>query len=174
MIGNDIIDLPFSRTESNWQRKGWLQKIFSAEELLFIAEATDQEQMVWLLWSMKESAYKIINRQTHITSYNPKAFQCSNIKYFGDIAEGIVRFKNAVIRSQSVISREFIHTTASIQNNCTDISVYIWNESECSAPPLPGTMVLKDEYGIPYLPGPLQSKRPVSKSHHGRFEAIVF
>ena len=32
MIGNDIIDLDVAKTESNWKRKGFLDKIFTANE----------------------------------------------------------------------------------------------------------------------------------------------
>ena len=33
MIGNDIIDLSFAKLESNWQRRGFLEKQFSVNEL---------------------------------------------------------------------------------------------------------------------------------------------
>ena len=32
MIGNDIVDLDLARTQSNWQRKGFLDKIFTKKE----------------------------------------------------------------------------------------------------------------------------------------------
>jgi phosphopantetheinyl transferase (holo-ACP synthase) len=174
LIGNDIVDLLLSRIESNWQRKGWLQKIFCPEELTLISDAGDKEELVWLLWSMKESAYKIINRQTHIASYNPKSLQCSNIRRCGNTAQGMIRYGDRVLYSQSTISTEFIHTITTLQNNCTDINVYIWNESDNSPLSSPDRLIRKDEYGLPYLPDPIQGKRPVSKSHHGRFGAIVF
>ena len=31
MIGNDVIDLQQSRQESNWQRKGFLEKLFTQQ-----------------------------------------------------------------------------------------------------------------------------------------------
>ena len=35
MIGNDIVDLDLARKESNWKRKGFLDKIFSLQEQQF-------------------------------------------------------------------------------------------------------------------------------------------
>ena len=36
MIGNDIVDLALAQKESNWKRKGFLDKIFTLQEQLFI------------------------------------------------------------------------------------------------------------------------------------------
>ena len=33
MIGNDIVDLNLAKTESNWQRKGFLEKQFTDSEI---------------------------------------------------------------------------------------------------------------------------------------------
>ena len=56
MIGNDIIDLSLAKIESNWQRKGFLEKQFTAKEQQLILEAPNSFVMVWRLWSMKEAA----------------------------------------------------------------------------------------------------------------------
>ena len=34
MIGNDIIDLALAKKENNWQRKGFLDKLFTPKEQL--------------------------------------------------------------------------------------------------------------------------------------------
>ena len=59
MIGNDVVDLNLAKTQSNWERKGFLGKIFTKKEQEFIFNTKSSFEMVWLLWSMKESAYKI-------------------------------------------------------------------------------------------------------------------
>ncbi len=72
MIGNDIVDLQFARKESNWQRPRFLEKIFTEEERHFIHTANDKEVAVWLLWSGKESVYKIIARLEKRRFFAPK------------------------------------------------------------------------------------------------------
>jgi phosphopantetheinyl transferase (holo-ACP synthase) len=71
MIGNDIVDLALARKESNWQRKGFLDKIFTKKEQLQIVTAQNPETMVWNLWSRKEAVYKIYNRETGIRAFIP-------------------------------------------------------------------------------------------------------
>ncbi|MBK8633253.1 MAG: 4-phosphopantetheinyl transferase family protein [Saprospiraceae bacterium] len=71
MIGNDVIDISATRQESNWKRKGFLQKLFTEKEIQFILEGDDPEFLVWLLWSAKESAYKIIHRRHQKMFFSP-------------------------------------------------------------------------------------------------------
>ena len=72
MIGNDIIDLSLAKTQSNWQRKGFLEKLFSNDEQQLILEASNSFEMVWRLWSMKEAAYKIYTQHNEIRFFAPK------------------------------------------------------------------------------------------------------
>ena len=63
MIGNDIVDLKLASIQSNWQRKGFLNKVFTKKEQTLILNASNSFEMVWLLWSIKESAYKVYIQQ---------------------------------------------------------------------------------------------------------------
>lgn len=76
MIGNDIVDLERARVESNWQRSGFLGKLFTADEQRLIHSSTDPGTMVWTLWSMKESAYKLIVRQMDRPFFAPRKLVC--------------------------------------------------------------------------------------------------
>mgnify|MGYP003652628921 CR=1 FL=1 len=58
MIGNDVVDLNLAKTESNWQRKGFLEKQFTQFEINEILSSANPFVKVWLFWSMKEAAYK--------------------------------------------------------------------------------------------------------------------
>ena len=89
MIGNDIIDLSLAKTASNWQRKGFLEKQFTANEQQLILEAPNSFVMVWRLWSMKEAAYKIYTQQHTVRFYAPEKFKCK----LRSAKEGVVCFK---------------------------------------------------------------------------------
>jgi len=56
LIGNDIVDLQCARKESNWQRKGFLEKQFTDLEQEIIFRVENSFETVWRLWSMKEAA----------------------------------------------------------------------------------------------------------------------
>ncbi|WP_369014709.1 4'-phosphopantetheinyl transferase family protein [Flavobacterium anhuiense] len=161
MIGNDVIDLAQSRIESNWQRKGFIEKLFIAEEQQYIKDYDKPETMVWLLWSMKEAAYKIYNRQTKIREFSPKKLSCSLDFIDCNLALGKVICNENRYYTKSIFSLESIHTIA--VNNLKNINNVIEVDSK---------EIIKDENGIPYLKT-AKSVQDISISHHGRFEKWV-
>lgn len=163
MIGNDVIDLAQSRLESQWQRKGFVGKLFTDAEQKLIADHNNPEMLLWLLWSMKEAAYKIYNRQTKIREYIPKKLICSINCLDTSNSEGEVICNNNRYYIKSVIRNENIFTVAVSIPEDLDNIIEIERKD-----------ILKDESGIPYLITNIYPyKRDVSISHHGRFEQIV-
>lgn len=162
MIGNDIVDLMQSRRESNWQRKGFLEKVFTDDEQLLIANYPEPEIMVWLLWSMKEAAYKIYNRQTKIREYIPKKLACTILSKDSNHASGQVACLENIYQTETAITKHSIHTVAvSSIANLEDV-IEIKNKG-----------IIKDRNGVPYLPTLQNVIQHVSISHHGRFEKAV-
>lgn len=174
MLGNDIVDLQLAAKQSNWRRKGYLQKIFTSQEQDLIANATDQDQMVWLLWSMKEAAYKIVNRKSLKRFYSPTKFACNLIGH-----KGLVTFEKQTFYTESEVQKHLIHTIAVQNQQCfTKINTtflpnkvdYLTNFNAVS-----DTHILeKDENGIPNLIDENGKVRCVSVSHHGEFLAVVY
>lgn len=161
MIGNDVIDLELAKVESNWRRKGFLNKIFTISEQQLIRTAENPDIMVWTLWSRKEAAYKIYNRQTNIRAYNPLRFECSEMEfvsghYFGKVINGVFLY-----HTKTEITPDSIHTIAVSNANDFDAVEYLEN----SAP-------IQKSNGIPERHDGLNVK-PVSISHHGRFKKII-
>ncbi|MFH6998828.1 4'-phosphopantetheinyl transferase superfamily protein [Flavobacterium sp. FlaQc-57] len=163
MIGNDIIDIVQSRRESNWQRKGFIQKIFTVEEQLLISNAQDSEIMLWILWSMKEAAYKIYNRKTKLRSYIPQQFVCTITSQNQDCVLGKVNCDESIYYTKTILSHESINTIA--VNTIADFQNVIEIENK---------NIIKDNNGIPYFINSFSNiPQDVSISHHGRFEKVV-
>ena len=159
MIGNDIVDLALALKESNWKRKGYLDKIFTKNEQLLIIKSDNPENMVWNLWSRKEAAYKIFNRNTGVRIYNPIQFECFDT----DKLTGKVMNNGVIYHTKTEINLDYIHTV-SVLNRTDFESIKILNRSN---------EIIKIE-GIPFLKN--DSKKvlhPISISNHGRFEKIV-
>ena len=159
MIGNDVIDLELVKIESNWQRKGFLNKIFTDNEINLIQKSKNQELMVWNLWSRKEAAYKIWNRQTGIRKYNPVQFECFNV----ELEIGFVVFKKELYFTKTEVSKYFIHTISVLKK--TDLKkIEVLKKS---------TNIIKKNRIPFYFNEELNILFPISKSHHGNFEKIV-
>lgn len=158
MIGNDIIDLALASKESKWRRPGYLEKIFTIEEQFLISNAENPETMVWNLWSRKEAAYKIYNRETGIRAYIPTQLAC----VYQNANSGMVQCNGKTYYTKTEISSEKIHTVAVTQkSDFKEIKVL-----------KSMTKVYKID-GIPFTNGVRNLAKPISKSHHGRFVAWV-
>lgn len=155
MIGNDIIDLAIARKESNWKRKGFLDKIFTQEEQLLIANAKNPTIMVWNLWSRKEAAYKIYNRETKIRAFIPQQLRClyesdtaGTISCNGFVYYTQTRITNNSIYSEAVAKPDLFHQIRKISLNDK----------------------IQKINGIPFvIDTQMDVMKPVSISHHGQF-----
>ncbi len=195
MIGNDIIDIA-EAFKINWKREGFLQKIFNKNEKNWISNSNNPGLIVWLLWSMKESAYKIFFRQYLERVYNPVKFECKLIKENSNLFHGEVDFNDITYSTSSKILEEVISTTAVIMNgpsaskiaqenikcSCADYStqhkeLYNFTLKKISDKinkPFNALSIQKDLYGIPHLfyKNSLLNI-PISLSHHGNYAAYA-
>jgi phosphopantetheinyl transferase (holo-ACP synthase) len=163
MIGNDIVDLALAQKESNWKRKGFLDKIFTKNEQLQISNAENPEVMVWNLWSRKEAAYKIYNRQTQIRGYFPLQLECFDLEIINGITFGKVVMKDSVYYTKTKISAQFINTIAVEKFEDLDKIKTLENRKN-----------IQKNNGIPsYFRKDNLLTSPASISHHGRFERII-
>ncbi|SFH43095.1 4'-phosphopantetheinyl transferase family protein [Pedobacter insulae] len=155
MTGNDLVDLNQAASDSNWQRKGYLDKIYTLAEQKILIASKDQNETVWLLWSMKEAAYKIYSRQTGIRNYAPCSLQCFDLQPDAHKVNGKVKVADHLFYTESFISANYIHTIAALSMaSLTEIKVKIYT--------YPDTLF---DY---------RSTEPQCVSHHGKYLALVY
>lgn len=155
MIGNDIVDLNQAAKESNWRRSGYLEKLFTMAERFLIHVAKDPEIMIWLLWTMKESAYKAHTKDTKIRTFAPTLICCNNIIMHPKLATGHVSYQGNMYYTQSTLTEAFIHTIAAAKReelNRIKLKISHYNESDSS----------------------YRSSNPASVSHHGNYLALIY
>lgn len=163
MIGNDVVDLELAQRESNWKRKGFLNKIFTDAEQILIHESEFPEQMVWSLWSRKEAAYKIVNRQTGIRLFNPIQLECVAIHQNNNFDYGTVRFHNQLLYTKTVVTSELVYTEAVVQLSDFESIITITKPQN-----------IQKDNGVPFYFDEKQLLlKPLSITHHGRFTKII-
>lgn len=186
MIGNDVVDLKAAAKESNWHRKGFLEKVFTAREREALSSFEDQHLMVWLLWSMKEAAYKARQRQFDLSrSLNWQSMECSIEKITSENASGVVSVEGIFYFTDSDITSERVHTSAgnrksiSFQNEVFETSSEAVKKDllRCTANflslPVRELSFRKNPFGVPYISYDNQKIfDQFSFSDHGRFAAF--
>ena len=154
MIGNDVVDLDLAKVQSNWRRKGYLDKIFSPAEQTLIATASCADEMVWILWSMKEAAYKIDNRITSIRNFAPASLVCS-LALSNDELNGSVSIQDRIYFTKTSVLPNYLHTIAApVFDQLSKISTEI--------------------YSLPNHPIDYKSMAAGCVSHHGRYLALIY
>ncbi len=118
MIGNDIVDLSLAKKESNWQRRGFLDKLFTSEEQELITASKDPFQTVWLLWSMKESAYKAYLQLYSNRFFSPKSIKIKLISK----NRATILIHDKLFYTQSEINQDVIHTIAFSEKGVKNVS----------------------------------------------------
>lgn len=158
MIGNDIVDLALAKKESNWKRKGYLDKIFTVSEQLLIQKSTNQELAIWNLWSRKEAVYKIILQKGGKRGYYPRKIECLDL----NLENGMIEFENQIFYTITIVKNESIYSIA-VQNVNDFRNIKTLDNSH---------LLFKVD-GIPFISINNEVKN-VSKTHHGKFERIVY
>jgi len=191
VTGNDIVDLKTAAAESNWKRKGFIEKIFTLQEQQYILDAAVPDEMVWKLWSMKESAYKIYTRQFGGRFFAPLACKCQLLTEF----TGSVEINNITCQTTTNITKNYIYSIARSANpagtefiNCcfpltlsanSNLQEYMYKKISAhyalvNALAEKNFAVRKDENRIPFLYCKLNKQVvPVSITHHGRYAAFT-
>lgn len=125
MVGNDIIDISATRRAATlkgmgWQRPGFLQKIFTQAEQALIEAAVDPFSMVWQLWSMKESAYKIYMQAGGSRFYNPQKLEC--LLYTPTMGE--VSMGSLQMHTETRFHPDYIFTTATLPATAVTTAIF--------------------------------------------------
>ncbi|WP_024770213.1 4'-phosphopantetheinyl transferase family protein [Aquimarina macrocephali] len=177
MIGNDIVDLQLANTQSDWQRRGWLQKIFTIQEQQYILASEKIELLIWKFWSMKEAAYKAHQRRFNLPSrYNPQSFRCR--------PKGEVYVDNYSYKTVTETQNEYVYTIAMGSDIDYRSSVYdkpmnihsklkeiITRKLNVDASLI---CLTKDSNGIPIVNiNQTAMQLPISITHHGKYSAFV-
>jgi phosphopantetheinyl transferase (holo-ACP synthase) len=155
MIGNDVVDLQQALLDSNWMRRGFINKLFTASEQQYIELAKRSADMVWLLWSMKEAAYKIYNKHSGVRTFAPLKLSCAISGLSATTCHGQVRVEAECYFTATTISPgDYIHSIAA---------------GSAAALPQVRVQVLPNLPKIDY-----KAMQPACVSHHGRYLALIF
>lgn len=123
MVGNDIVDLLISHVGESPRRDRYLKKIFTGEEIAIIQSLGNEDHWIWLLWSIKESVYKIIARKEKRIRYAPKTIQCRSInRTLKNSYESKVEYEGIQFSAFSEVKPGNIHSIA-VESDCDSYSL---------------------------------------------------
>ena len=189
MIGNDLVDLKLAAKQSNWQRKGFLDKLFTPKEQGYILNSKNPFKTVWLLWSMKESAYK-----AYLQIHGDRFFAPKNLSsHLISKNIGTVLINNVLFFTESEMNEAYIYTVAFSEkhNNKFLTNCFRFEPTDFETQhsqtyqkvlaafarelklPVVQLKIEKNILGVPQLfQGEVLTKHSFSLTHHGQFGAF--
>jgi len=180
MIGNDLVDLELAAVDSNWQRKGYLEKICTAAEQKLILTAAAPADLIWLIWTMKEAAYKAENRLSGRRFYAPADFITSVYPGAANGFSGQVCYRDRVFFTRTTVDNRMIHSIACLE---TSAFSHIQTRYLSNTPGYAGEFnarqedyrLEKNKSGIPVLACRENGRYyAASVSHHGAYLAVIY
>ena len=158
-MGNDIVDLALAKIESNWKRKGYLNKLFTDLEQNYIRTAKNQDIMVWILWSLKESTYKAYQRIQINRGFYPQKIKIKSLEIKDSIALSKLELFGMDFFGKTIITSEWIHSI--VTTKVSDLNQILEVKPKD---------IKKDKNFLPYC---AISNQSISISHHGAYQKIV-
>lgn len=123
--GNDIVALTavdIQRTISpNFYSKFIIPQERDLYEQSSALKTVPFYDFVWLLWSIKESAYKYVKRLQPELIFSPSKFVVESIEEAGDFLVGTVLFQDIKLYYSSLLTEEYIETVVDAQKAFDDV-----------------------------------------------------
>ena len=135
--GNDIVDLNGINAERTVQKIFYSKILSSSEQQLYshVQSKLSFEHFIWLLWTIKEAAYKYIKRNAPVLLFaptkiivrslempsvsfsEPGSLHFDNSSFMEDyFYKAIVTIGSHLFYSRSIIHNEFIHTVVNAED----------------------------------------------------------
>lgn len=199
MIGNDIVDMNDERNFNRSSQQRFLNKLFTASEQKLIASSDMPDHMVWILWSIKESAYKVINKYTGERSYAPLSYEVKmkevNVLNTAFL-ESTVAVSDTILFARTFVTENFIYSNASTSLSLLNSVKWKIEERSVMNPEqqsiairefakkhiaehtginISGIFISKDNAGVPlvYIDNKISGEVSLSLTHDGNYSAYA-
>ncbi len=129
-VGNDIIDLNRHSVQHRHTDERFIQKILHAAEIELLKQSSNPSYFLWMLWTLKEAAYKYCKQVDSSFVFSPKKIfiQENNFNnafalikeadesfiqsHFENTLEYSIRTSLGILKGFSVFSKNYIHSVA--------------------------------------------------------------
>jgi phosphopantetheinyl transferase (holo-ACP synthase) len=109
MLGNDIVDLTDPEAASGAQHPRFDQRVFANRELASLAASPEPTRVRWMLWAVKESAFKGLRASRPETVLSPVQF----VVDLGSRLQGTVSYRGEQYCATVEMNRDCVHAIVS-------------------------------------------------------------
>ena len=164
MIGNDIISLSSLPNYDENRRHRYARKIMVESEYEAWQQSGASEIDLFKYWALKESAYKIWNRETRERVFNPKWFEVGDL---GNGEEVVVQGPEKAYSGMVKVKDDYIYALLLESNHAMESKSLIYGIGMTD----PFLKEINKRQGLPFIK--MKNRLvPVSVSHCGNWCAL--
>lgn len=126
-VGDDIVDLKSLDLEEKHKNTRFLERVLSAKEQVLFNQAKNQKEMLWIFWSGKESAYKVLKKKKPDLVFAHSKFEVS---FDQDTNSGLARFEDDLVSLRWNRSPNWIHCLALLKKDEKHLNVFDYDIKE--------------------------------------------
>lgn len=174
MIGNDIIDRRAirERPREHWER--FREKTMTKAEQALLAAYRDDQLDIWLAWAIKESVYKLEYQLRPERYFAPKSIEVQALNHAKgklDAYEIDLDWNKDYIHALTWLSPKRLPKTVVLRKNKSKLNDLILNHLQLHFPHKNFSIEMAV---FPRIRVDPQRYWPLTKSHHGRWQAFAY
>ena len=109
-LGNDIVSLKQAGIQNKSRHSRFLDRVFTSSEQSAIANSSNPDAILWMMWAAKEAAYKVISKIQPLPIFAHKKFEV--IEFTQDIQNFVsilIKFTNIRFSGFAQIREDYVH-----------------------------------------------------------------
>lgn len=108
-VGNDIVDLTDVRGEKSRDTR-FMERVFCPAERRTISRASNPERLLWVHWTAKETAFKIISKLAGPPVFVHQRFVCTLTRETQEEISGEVTHDETRIPFRCLLAADYVHS----------------------------------------------------------------
>jgi len=134
LVGNDVVDLALPETRGKAADARFVRRVCAEAERDLLAEAADPDRALWMLWTAKETGYKVAKKRWPGIGFSPVRFRVSGLALAGGEGRGCVRYDALEVGVRWRVRPESVHCVGAWPRDATGIDAEVaLNLGEASA-----------------------------------------
>jgi len=111
ILGNDIVDFCKCGINNKSQHQRFMERVFNEHERKTITSSENPDVALWLFWSAKETAFKVISKISEAPVFSHKKFETALLQQHGSKYDLSVTYNETNVCVEASATEEYVHAT---------------------------------------------------------------
>ncbi len=125
LVGNDVVDLTLPETRGKAADARFVRRVCAEAERDLLAGSDDPDRALWMLWTAKETGYKVAKKRWPGIAFSPVRFRVSGLALADEGGHGRVRYDALEVGVCWRVCPESVHCVGAWPRDATGIDAEV-------------------------------------------------